>query len=182
MSTIAFKTKVKRLEKRAAMLREAVEDLSSRRDYLSCRESVLNAWCQGLSVLDQLAAVAPSARKAVGPCYPQLAMLQQQEQLLMQQLPNSPYETDPSSSQATALDTDEAGVQTIAPLADPLQHFRQLTAQPCGPEAAHMNVVELSQLYRSVVMDMSMQLHLLDNGYASGQEEVMQRIKAGWER
>lgn len=188
MAQAAWKATIKKLEKRAAQLQEEYDDLSCTHDLLSCRESVYNAWCKGLSVLDHLAAGTPATRKALGSCYPQLAALQQQEQLLMQQLTDNGTETDmeqpdkeePHPAASGAFD---AGAETIAPLSDPLQYFRQIAVQPRMPEAASMTAVDLSQLYKSVVMDMSMQLHLMHNRFeVVAVDQAVLRIKAGWDR
>jgi hypothetical protein len=197
MSQAAWKATIKKLEKRAAQLQEEYDDLACTHDLLACRESVYNAWCQGISVLDHLAAGTPATRKALGSCYPQLAALQQQEQLLMQQLTDSSTETahhmmeqlqpeeeeDEDDTHPAACGAFDAGVETIAPLSDPLQYFRQIAVQPRMPEAASMTVVDLSQLYKSVVMDMSMQLHLLHNGFeVVSEDQAVLRIKAGMDR
>lgn len=189
MAQAAWKATLRKLEKRAAQLQEEYDDLSCVHDLLSCRESVYNAWCKGLSVLDHLAAGTPATRKALGSCYPQLAALQQQEQLLIQQLADSGTETDMQHPEGeeephpAASGAFDAGAATIAPLSDPLQYFRQIAVQPRMPESASMTVVDLSQLYKSVVMDMSMQLHLMHNGFeVVAEDQAVLRIKAGWDR
>lgn len=185
MSQATWKATITKLEKRAAALQETVQDSSRTHDYLSCRESFSNAWCQGLTVMDHLSAGAPATRKALGSCYPQLAMLQRQEEQLMQQL-QEPAQTGHHSAPETGLSPDQAAydadLRTISPLSDPLLYFRQLGVQPRVPDAASMTAVDLSDLYKSVVMDMSMQLHLLHNGFEMPKNEAVLRIKAGWDR
>jgi hypothetical protein len=120
-----------------------------------CRHNLLQAWCECLSLIqvnhcNQWADSVDAAQE--------FARLLEAEASLLNQLTSSPGFK--AHDAAVVLDV---GVDTIAPPGDPMWYFKHHINQPPMESAASMTVEEMSAIMRESSLQLSVQLHIMQD-------------------
>lgn len=149
------------------------------------RHNLLQAWCECLSLI-QVSKMQQDkcgscwgSRDAAGPAQEFERLLEAQVRLLNQLTPNpSPGR---SSLAGTSLMLD-VGVDTIAPISDPMTYFKHHISTPPRPNAAAMSHQDMAELMRESSLQISMQLHILQDSQPDRHPAAEAQLRAALDR
>lgn len=122
------------------------------------RHNLLQAWCECLCLIQMnRLKLQGSQLDTSADVTHELERLLEAEGVLLNELSTSPASL---STTAAVLDV---GTDTIAPAGDPMAFFKQHISRNPLQNAADMTFQEMAQLFREAAMQLSVQLHILQN-------------------
>lgn len=170
MSIERYKRQLSALQTKHDAVQQQLGSLTSARNRLELRDSIVKSWCDGFSMLLD-AQLAHSSSSASGSSPVELlGELLVEESALLQQLPE-----DASGGGAAA-------AADAAPVCEQMATFKYLLAQPPVPNVADLTLQEFGAIYDKAVKDSSVLLHTLDSQLADNQADIEQEIADIWRR
>lgn len=169
-------------QKREQLLVSVSEQQQLHRDLL-LRHNLLQAWCECLSLIQvnkmqqECGTWTASSSSDDGPVQ-EFERLLEAEVTLLNQLSPSP---SLGSLAATPLVLD-VGVDTIAPISDPMAYFKQHISTPPRANAAAMSQQDMAELMRESSLQLSVQLHILQNSPPDRHPEAKARLRAALDK
>lgn len=145
-----------------------------------CRHNLLQAWCECLSLV-QVSKLQQECgswdSSAAGPAQEFERLLEAEVRLLNQLTPNP----SPGSLAGTSLVLD-VGVDTIAPISDPMAYFKHHISTPPRANAAAMSHQDMAELMRESSLQLSMQLHILQDSPPDRHPAAKAQLRAALDR
>lgn len=172
MPSKASAAKLKALQRRVNHLRYQASQLVQAKSLLVQKHALLDALCQTFTSL-QASVDAIDTHVFTD----RLNELSELEGSLLAQLQQQLY-----SSNSTQAASRDSGVSTIAPRGDPLAYLKHHLSLSPSPVAATITPAELATLYKEVVLEAGVQLHLMQVGVPALQDECKDRLEQLWQR
>jgi hypothetical protein len=166
--------KYKALQRRYSHLKHQAQQLSTARNQLVQKQALLDALCDTFTVFS--ASLYADETLSDSRFYE----LSQLEGSLLSELGQHSRPTDQQQLVPALL--WDVGVDTIAPRGDPLAFFKHFLSLSPLQEASTITAAEIAQSLRDIVLESSVQLHLMGMEGHRSECAAEQRIREMWQR
>lgn len=168
--------KYKALQRRYSHLKHQAKQLSNARNQLIQKQVLLDALCDTFTVVSASLCAYGTDKSLLDSRFDELSQL---EGSLLSEL--GQHSCSPTQLQDWQLLWD-IGVDTIAPRRDPLAYFKLHLSLPPLQEASTVTAAEIAQSLRDIVLESSVQLHIMEMEGHEFKCAAEERIREMWQR
>lgn len=144
---------------------------------LLCRHNLLQAWCECLSLIQVNKMEHCATWDGSAGLTQEFERLLEAEVALLNQLTSSP-----ACSLQDAAGLMDVGMDTIAPAGDPMSYFKHHISQTPMANAATMTRQDMAELMRESTLQLSVQLHILQESPPDQHAAAIVQLQAAFDR